>query len=731
MDDSGRPQLEFPEFYRPLAPNFTRVFELEAGNFSDPIIGRLVPQTVDAEPYEAISYVWGSSKTKREITINGTRISITENLHAALTALRHPPVRDDSNQPGSEAILSQRQPVRRLWADAICINQGDLAERVSQVEMMSLIYAGATRVLSWLGWEDIDKGCRLKQEAMDFIRTFMEDPEAGLRDSRIILHHDASSSLEDSNTLSEDDKRRFEDQTRKWAAVKYFFEIEYFHRAWVVQELGLAREALLVTALKPQENNPAVEMADSPFEVMVARGKAPDLEVATIEWPLIGQFVELCDYQAASLVTHLDLLLWVAHHIVMVWATKADGTPNCDFLTGMHWARILKVTDPRDRAFSLLGHPLAVLDNELVVHPDYTRTRGVIYTKLAVNVIRKTKNLYILSLVDHEVDPSLEQLRWDPQCEKRMPTWVPDWHSINRTTPFDYAIPAADIHDDDISFADGTTCEDGTLLPLLSVRGWIIDKVSAVSHRMETTDFPVTHLTRECAKKNPFWLDRVWELVRPAEKQCDSPKSSCDDVLAVLDSLSLSISLGTQGEDGWVCKAGSSQTLEEHHRSFAAYVLEYHKLLQTALAESCPVKLKDNKATFPARSIYDSLPVEAQAVLQRRAKGATSGGFLECMVWPSMCRVVYRTETGLVGMGSRITRIGDLICRVRGSNDMMTLRDVAATSPRLATEPGIETEEPPAIRCVYIGPTVLPARVKRGVVDGAIFGERSATFQII
>jgi hypothetical protein len=729
MEDSGRQQ--FPDFYRPLAAKFTRVFELEAGDFSDPIIGRLVPQTVDSEPYEAISYVWGTSQTQCEVTINGTRVSITENLHAALTALRHSPVLDNSSQPCSEPILSQRQPVRRLWADAICINQGDLAERVSQVEMMSQIYAGATRVLSWLGWEEGDKGRRITREAMHFIRDFMKDPEAGLHNSRILLHHDTTNPADELNDLSEDDRCRFEDQARKWAAVKYFFEIEYFHRAWVVQELGLAREALLVTALKPREKDSVTELADSPFEVMIAKKKAPRLEVETIDWPLIGRFVEFCDFQAASLVTHLNLLLWVAHHIVMVWATKNDGTPDCDFLTGMHWARILKVTDPRDRAFSLLGHPMAVLDGELVVHPDYTRTRGVIYTKLAINMIRKTKNLYILSLVDHEVDPSLKQLCWDPQSEERMPTWVPDWHSINRTTPFDYAVPAAAIHDDGISFEDGTTCEDGTLLPLLNVQGWVIDRISAVSHRMETTDFPVTHLTRECAKQTPFWLDRVWELVCPADKKCTPSKSSGDDALALLESLSLAISLGTKGEDGWVCKAGSSQTLEEHRRSFAAYVLEYHELLQVALAESCPVKLKDNKAFFPARSIYDSLPVEAQAELRRRAEGAKSGDFLECMVWPSMCRVVYRTETGLVGMGSRITQPGDLICRVRGSNDMMTLREVDTTSPRFATGSCVGTEGPPTIRCAYIAPTVLPARVKRGVIDGAEFGESSARFQII
>jgi hypothetical protein len=730
MNESARDT--FPEFYRPLGPKFTRVFELEAGNFGDPIIGRLVPQTVDEEPYEAISYVWGTSTTKCEITIDGTRFLVTENLHSALTALRHAPTQEGNNQSDAGPILAQKRPVRRLWADAVCINQGDMPERVSQVEMMSLIYAGATRVLSWLGWEEGREGRRLTQEAMHFIAAFMQDPEAGLRDSRILLlhHDDMVGPSEELESLSVDERRQYEDQSRKWAAVKYFFEIEYFHRAWVVQELGLAREALLITAVKPNGDEVMPEKADSPMQVMT-KNKSGGLEVESLGWPLVGRFVELLDFQAASLVTHLNLLLWVAHHIVMVWETKEDGSPNCDFLTGMHWARILRVTDPRDRAFSLLGHPLAAIDGELVVHPDYTRTRGVIYTRLAINMIRKTKNLYILSLVDHEEDPSLVQLKWDSKFEARMPTWVPDWHSINRTTPFDYCIPAAALEDDDIRFQDGIDCQDGTTLPMLLVRGWMIDKVAAVSHRMETTDFPVTHVARECAKQNPFWLDRVWELVRPDEKQLGTSESSGDEALAALESLSLSISLGTKGEDGWVCKAGSSQTLEEHRRSFAAYVLEYHKLLQRAASHPQCIKSCGKNLTLPARSILDSLPPSAQAELRRRAEGADSSGFLECMVWPSMCRVVYRTETGLVGMGSRITQPGDLICRIRGSNDMMTVREVGEASPSIVADSGVEIAEPLSICCAYIGPTVLPARIKRGVVDGSEFGERMAELQIV
>ncbi|KAI1758444.1 hypothetical protein F4782DRAFT_26842 [Xylaria castorea] len=399
---------------------------------------------------------------------------------------------------------------------------------------------------------------------------------------------------------------------------------------------------------------------------------------------------------------------------------KEDGTPNCDFLTAMHWTRILGVTDARDRVYSLLGHPLAVIDGAPVIKPDYTVTRGVIYTKLAVNFIRKTKSLYVVNLVDHEDDPSVEARDWNPQDEGRMPSWVPDWHSINRTTPLEYPVAAAEAEDTEIRIDGETEVAEGTPLPHLLLRGWVVDEVSAVSRRMETTDFPVTHLTRERAKKNPFWLDRLWELAFPAEGSTDR------DALTVLETLSLALPLGTRGEDEPVSTAGAHQTLEEHRRSFAAYVLEYHELWRSA-SEASGI---DDDSYLPACSIYDSLPAEVQAELRRRAEGVTGEGFIECMTWSSMCRVVYRTTSGLVGMGSRVTRPGDLVCRVRGSPVLMTLRRIKDSSAGHGTETETGTDAT-LISCAYIGPTVVPARVKKDVLDGGEFDEKAAHFRIV
>ncbi|EAW13708.1 HET domain-containing protein [Aspergillus clavatus NRRL 1] len=83
--------------------------------------------------YEALSYVWGDTAKPQSIFIDGRSLAVTANLHAALLHLRDPVID------------------RVMWIDAICINQDDLEERGSQVQLMARIYTKADRVVVWLG----------------------------------------------------------------------------------------------------------------------------------------------------------------------------------------------------------------------------------------------------------------------------------------------------------------------------------------------------------------------------------------------------------------------------------------------------------------------------------------------------------------------------------------------------------------------------------------------------
>lgn len=124
---------------KPLRKGQIRTITLHPGTNSDPINCTLeVVSFKDKTPYKALSYTWGAPDEGRPITIDGAVFLVRENLYQALYHLRYPTTN------------------RRLWIDAICINQNDEDEKNLQVPLMSRIYSDAYEVLLWLGKETVD-----------------------------------------------------------------------------------------------------------------------------------------------------------------------------------------------------------------------------------------------------------------------------------------------------------------------------------------------------------------------------------------------------------------------------------------------------------------------------------------------------------------------------------------------------------------------------------------------
>ena len=142
--------------YTPLSSDSSvRILTLQPGIRGDPLVAHLAEEELQslAAPYEAVSYVWGTGTRCAELRCSGHDpqgggaegggggggdkehliLPLTESIDDALQRLRLP------DRP------------RRLWADQICINQADVAERSQQVRLMNAIYKGAERVLVWLG----------------------------------------------------------------------------------------------------------------------------------------------------------------------------------------------------------------------------------------------------------------------------------------------------------------------------------------------------------------------------------------------------------------------------------------------------------------------------------------------------------------------------------------------------------------------------------------------------
>ena len=171
-----------------------------------PIVCCELVSAPDTHPpeYVALSYCWGDPKVTAPVVINGTLVQVTANLEAALRQLR------------SRGYL-------KVWADALCINQGDLRERSEQVRRMGQIYQKADKVISWLGG-----GPRAG--------------EAGNRNPGLIY-----ASRRAFMPLTHSSKLRIEhDRRRRLGLSGHDLEAlsnnPYWRRIWIIQEVSKARE---------------------------------------------------------------------------------------------------------------------------------------------------------------------------------------------------------------------------------------------------------------------------------------------------------------------------------------------------------------------------------------------------------------------------------------------------------------------------------------------------------
>ncbi|KAF2877702.1 heterokaryon incompatibility protein-domain-containing protein, partial [Massariosphaeria phaeospora] len=121
--------------YQDIADNDgIRLLILEPGDENAELSCRLAHARLSENPdYDAISYTWGADALTHHILLDGQAFPVRENIFHALVSYR------------------DRERPRTLWADAICINQGNIPERSSQVKLMKKVYATAKAVLIWLG----------------------------------------------------------------------------------------------------------------------------------------------------------------------------------------------------------------------------------------------------------------------------------------------------------------------------------------------------------------------------------------------------------------------------------------------------------------------------------------------------------------------------------------------------------------------------------------------------
>jgi hypothetical protein len=178
------------EYTGNLKKNEIRVLHLQPGEPNDTIVIELSKEVLndDIPHYHALSWEWGEGRPTKSI-----RIKDKDSTEAEIRTMKIRP-----NLFVALKHLQWRHKIRRLWVDAICINQTepdqtkvddldqDLTrdtsenmenripkrknhEKSNQIAMMNQIYGLATEVCVWLGEESKDSDA-----AMQFINDLAE-----------------------------------------------------------------------------------------------------------------------------------------------------------------------------------------------------------------------------------------------------------------------------------------------------------------------------------------------------------------------------------------------------------------------------------------------------------------------------------------------------------------------------------------------------------------------------
>lgn len=121
--------------------------------------------------YTCLSYTWGDCEDKRAtVFLDGIETPVTKHLEAALRCLRS----------GLECKLGMK-----VWVDALCVNQADLADRNEHVLRVKDMFGGAFSVTAWT------------EEGDDSHISAHEHPEEGLFLCDLIMKQYGRQALEE------------------------------------------------------------------------------------------------------------------------------------------------------------------------------------------------------------------------------------------------------------------------------------------------------------------------------------------------------------------------------------------------------------------------------------------------------------------------------------------------------------------------------------------------------
>lgn len=360
----------------------------------------------DPPAYMALSYTWGSaisyddlnSDLNRTLLCDEAEIPITKNLEYALVSM------DLTHE--------------HIWADAVCINQQDLAERSAQVALMGRIYSQASQVSVWLGIADTST-----QTAFEFIHDFASRVPNEVHD----FEQDQRDEFYSDSGLW-DKIGRPEWTTAEREALVWVYLRTWFTRTWVLQEVVFANDPVVFCGSNSAPwwaFSVASELASNTSGfTMMRNGRS--LPIAAVP-PEVMTLKAGCREIAAYI--------------------NDDNMGLCSaqlLFNAIYATRNMQATEPKDKVFAPIALVLHVLPFEELIarlKPDYSKSIVQVFTEVSSFLLQHDAfpgRGYFLSMAGNAAPSQVEGL----------PSWVQDFTLL----PDNTILPNPEMPDPDSDF---------------------------------------------------------------------------------------------------------------------------------------------------------------------------------------------------------------------------------------------------------------------------------------
>lgn len=429
--------------------------------------------TASEESYDAISYVWGDQQSTKTINLSGHAFQVGTNLESLLRHLR---------QPGHGKAKE-----KRIWVDAICINQADLGERGHQVQKMFQIYHNASRVVVWLGDSDSDSDLAFNfankklKPCLEAVGYSCTDEK---RNAAKEGFWDTWDEGKDAETLEAVEHLMIKKFARSWLAVARLLMRPWWSRAWTVQEL-ISAKTISVHCGPSSMPWALMEMA---IQLMLRNADIENL------------FPKKHQRTLHDAIEDAHAFAYERYSRVL-GGNRAESFPQL-----MQVTRCRDALDPRDKVFSILS----LLDAESTEYPfeaDYSEPVYVTYTRAARIHIQSSKTLHIFSSCCYSSDNI---------ASGNLPSWVPDW---KRSEELSY-LGGYSAKDEDFKYAASASSsavfEFSSDSKIVTVEGIVVDTIKG--NRVQGVEEGFDYLYTS-AKEEPWTSWNISEIAKKLEDE--------------------------------------------------------------------------------------------------------------------------------------------------------------------------------------------------------------------